>query len=87
MADYKVKLRPAFGKSYKHELINHLFFHPYTKIDHMVKALSVSRLTAAKYLERIVDLELLEKVRVGRTNYYVNKKLVDLLINHLEIDR
>lgn len=87
MAECKAKIRPAFGRSYKHDLLNHLFFHPYTKIDHMVRALGVSRLTASKYLEMIVDLGLLEKVKVGRTNYYVNRKLVDLLVNHLEIDR
>lgn len=87
MAEYKAAMRPVFGKNYRHELLNHLFYHPYTKIEHMMEAMSVSRLTASKYLERIVDLGLLEKMKVGRTNYYINRKLVDLLMNHMEIDR
>ncbi len=85
MDAFKQALRPAFGVVYKHELLNHLFFHPYTKIEYMQRAMSVSRPTAAKYLDAIVKLGLLEKVKVGRSNYYVNQKLVDLFINHAEI--
>ena len=85
MAEYKGVLRPAFGKVYHHEMLNHLFCHPYTKIEYMQKALSVQRLTAAKYLDKIVELGLLKKVKVGRTNYYINQKLVNLFVNHEEI--
>lgn len=85
MDEYKGILRPAFGRVYKHDLINHLFSQPYTKIDHLVKALGVSRLTASKYLCKIVELGLMEKNKIGRSNYYINKKLVDLLVNHMEI--
>lgn len=87
MARYKDVLRPAFGKVYRHELINHLFMQPYTKIEHMMRAMNVSRITATKYLERIVGLGLLEKVKLGKSNYYVNIKLAELLVNHVEIDR
>ena len=34
------------------------------------------------YLDKIVKLGLLGKVKVGRVNYYINEKLVDLLVNH-----
>ena len=82
---FKQVLRPAFGVVYKHELLNHLFSHPYTKIEYMQRAMSVSRPTAAKYLDTIVKIGLLDKVKVGRSNYYVNQKLVDLFVNHAEI--
>lgn len=82
MAEYKTVLRPEFGKSYRHDLLNHLFFHPYTKIDHTTEALGVTRMTASAYLDKIVKLGLLGKVKVGRVNYYINGKLVDLLVNH-----
>ena len=85
MQEYKGILRPAFGRIYKHELLNHLFYYPYTKIEHMEEAMSVKRLTAAKYLEKIVSLGLLEKAKIGRQNYYINNKLVDLLVNHEKI--
>jgi len=87
MSEYKGKMRPALGKIYNHDLLNHLFQQPYTKIDHMMNAMSVSRLTATRYLEKIVDLGLLDKVKLGRSNYFVNSKLVELLVNHMEIDR
>ena len=78
MSEYKSILRPAFGRQYKHELINNLFFHPYTKIEFIERDLMVTRKTAAAYLEKIVDLGLLTKEKTGKTNYYVNKRLVEI---------
>ena len=86
MAEYKEVLRPAFGKTYRHELLNNLFFHPYTKIEHMASAMMVKRLAASRYLEKIVDLGLVEKAKIGRVNYYINAKLVDLFLNHSELE-
>lgn len=82
MQEYKTKLRPVFGRQYKHELLNNLFFHPYTKIEFMQKDMMVQRKTATKYLDMIVDTGLLQKVRFGRSNYYINTKLMDLFIHH-----
>ena len=82
MAEYKSKLRPIFGRLYKHELINNLFFHPYTKIEYMQKDMMVQRKTATKYLEKIVEAGLLRKVKFGRSNYYINTKLMDLFIHY-----
>ena len=77
--DYKQQLRPVLGSRYTHELLNNLFFHPYTKIKYIEEALSVSRGTATSYLDQIVSLGLLEKTRSGRENYYINTRLVQLL--------
>ena len=81
MAEYKAVLKPLFGQQYKHELINNLFFHPYTKIEFMEKDMMVQRKTAAKYLDKIVQTGLLEKVKLGRSNYYINKELMSLFIS------
>lgn len=86
MAETKRILRPGMGKVYRHELLNHLFFQPYTKIEFMQEAMGVQRKTASKYLDQIVELGLLRKVKVGRDNYYINQKLVDLLMNHQDLD-
>lgn len=82
MREYKNVLRPLFGKLYKHELLNNLFFHPYTKIEFIERDMQVTRNTASKYLQMIVDTGLVEKVKVGKTNYYFNTKLIDLFLNH-----
>lgn len=79
MAAYKQQLRPAFGKLYRHELLNNLFFHPYTKIDFIERDMMVQRKTASRYLDKIVAMGLLEKVKLGTSNYYVNAPLVALL--------
>ena len=80
MTEYKNKLRPAFGKKYKHELLNNLFFHPYTKIEFMQKDMMLGRNTAAKYLNSIVDLGLLSKMKKGKENDYINDKLMNLFV-------
>lgn len=84
MAEYKGKIRPAFGLTYKHELLNNLFNHPYTKIEFVMNDLQISRLTATKYIDKIVSLGLLSKTKIGRTNYYFNNALIDLFINSSE---
>lgn len=81
MDSYKVVLRDNFGAKYSHELLNNLFNHPYTKIEFIQNDLQVTRLTASKYLEKIVSSGLLRKVKMNRQNYYINGKLMDLLIN------
>ena len=87
MMEYKSILRPIFGQQYKHELINNLFYHPYTKIEFLQKDMMVQRKTAGKYLDMIVETGLLRKIKLGRSNYYINIKLMDLFINQgLEID-
>ena len=82
MREYKNVLRPIFGKQYKHELLNNLFFHPYTKIEFIQRDMQVARNTASKYLDMIVETGLVEKVKVGKSNYYFNTKLINLFLNH-----
>ena len=81
MSEYKAILRPLFGSAYKHELINNLFFHPYTKIEFVCNDMQVQRKTGAKYLEMIVGTGLLSKVKIGRENFYINNRLYQLFLN------
>ncbi|CAN5728846.1 hypothetical protein BH23GEM10_BH23GEM10_09470 [soil metagenome] len=46
----------------------------------MMNDLRVSRLTATKYLNALSEGGLLEKHKMGRSNYYVNVSLVDILV-------
>lgn len=82
MNQYKSVLRPLFDKQYKHELLNNLFFHPYTKIEFMERDMMVERRTASKYLNMIVETGLLHKEKIGNVNYYINVGLVNLFLNH-----
>ena len=80
MAEYKRVIRPAFGGKYNHELLNGLFYHPYTKIGHVESNMQVSRQTASKYLDKIVGLGLLQKEKFGKENYYINTRLRNMFI-------
>lgn len=85
MNQYKSIIRPLFDKQYKHELLNNLFFHPYTKIEFMERDMMVERRTASKYLNMIVNTGLLHKEKIGNVNYYINVGLVNLFLNHSNI--
>lgn len=81
MQHYKHRMRDELPKIYSQDLINNLFRHPYTKIDFVVHELQVHRNTAAKYLEELVRLGLLEKHKIGKDNFFLNAALYDLLLN------
>lgn len=78
MLDIKNKLRSNY-KFYSQDLLNNLFKHPYTKIDFLVRDLGVRRATAAGYLNRLAEDGLLEKKKIHKTNYYINRPLFNLL--------
>lgn len=79
LLDYKHRIRSEF-KFYSQDLINNLFNHPYTKIEFVQQDLSVSRLTATKYMEALAEAGFLKKHKIGRSNYYVNVRLNEILV-------
>lgn len=81
MSEYKVRLRNLLGNKYKHDLLNNLFRHPYTKIEYVEKDMLVTRQTASRYLDMIVENGLLSKMKMGKENYYINDALCQLFIN------
>ena len=56
-----------------------LFKWPYCKIGIVEQELACSRITATRYLNEIAALGLLERVKMGRENYYINRDLIALL--------
>ncbi len=85
MMDYKHRIRQELPKIYSQDLLNNLFRHPYTKIEFVVNDLEVTRLTATKYLDQLVEKGLLEKQKVGRSNYYINNPLCDLFARNPDV--
>ena len=66
-------------KIYSQDLLNLIFRHPYTKIEYVQKEIGVTRLTATKYLEQLYREGFLRKQKLGRTNFYINDELFNLL--------
>jgi Fic family protein len=81
MLAFKQKMRAELPRIYSQDLLNNLFRHPYTKIDFVMAELGVSRITATRYLDELIGIELLVKRKIGRDNYYINNALYDLLGN------
>lgn len=82
MFEYKQLLRTNY-KFYSQDLLNNLFKHPYTKIGFIEKDLSVSRITAANYLNQLANDGLLKKEKLGTGNYYINEKLFKILTQRI----
>lgn len=82
MQEYKIKMREVLGHQYSHELLNNIFKHPYTKIDFVMQDLHVSRVTATKYLNLMVSNNMLNRIKMGKSNFYLNPELTRLFINH-----
>ncbi len=81
MMAYKHRIRAELPKIYSQDLLNNLFRHPYTKIESVQNDLRVSRLTAVKYLELLTEKGFIEKHKIGRYNYYVNRPLMGIFMD------
>lgn len=85
MMQHKKKIRAELPKIYSQDLINNLFKHPYTKIDFVVQDLQVTRQTASKYLDLLIDKKLLTLQKIGKENFYINNALFEYLYNAPDI--
>lgn len=81
MMKLKHRIRNNLPGIYSQDLINNLFRHPYTKIEFVVNELNISRPTATSYLNQLIKEGILNKFKMGRENYYINKDLFDLILH------
>jgi len=68
-------------KIYSKDLLEALFYHPYTKISFIEDTLSVTRKTASNYLKELESIGVLTSHKKGREVYYVHDELFDLFRN------
>lgn len=73
------KVRTEAEDIYSRELVDMLFVQPYCKISFLVDGGIASRNTASKYLNRLVELGILELEKIGNESLYLNKNLYELL--------
>lgn len=79
MEMYKEEFMTKLPKIYSDELLDSLFFEVYTRINYIENRCSVTRQTAATYLNSLVDAGLLEYEKIGRESIYKNTRLIELL--------
>ena len=83
MQEYKIRIRDNY-RFYSQDLMNNLFFHPYTKIEFLEKELNITRQTAAKYLDELSAGGFLVKEKMGNSNFYINKRLFDIFLQNAD---
>lgn len=72
-----MKVLDKFGN--RNALFELMFTMPYLKISLLVDRRIAHRETASIYLKKLEDADILRKISVGKSNYYINYRLMDLL--------
>ena len=76
--EIKQKIREKFS-FYSRDLVEALFLFPYTRIQNLQQHLKISRQTASVYLNKLVEEKILEKMQIGRNQYFINSQLFNIL--------
>lgn len=76
----KVKMQEQVPKIYSKDLLDVIFVYPYTKIEFLLDANIVgTRQSASTYLKELESIGILDSVKLGRSKYFINTKLYDML--------
>ncbi|EJN02517.1 Fic family protein [Phyllobacterium sp. YR531] len=80
-----LRIRNELPKIYSRELAEIIFINPYCRIGDLVGAGIAKRQAAATYLKMISEIGVLEEIKSGRENLYINPKLLGLLSERNEL--
>lgn len=75
-SDVKSKAKGIYSK----DLVEVIFRNPYCRIRFIKEAGLAERHTASRYLQTLEKIGVLKSVRVGREAYYINERLLKVLI-------
>jgi Fic family protein len=74
------RVKKELPKVYSKDLLELLFRQPYCKIRSLEVAGIAQRQTASTYLKELERIGLLHAIKIGREYYYINVKLLDILV-------
>lgn len=77
--EMEVSMKEILGASFNYGLLQLLFTMPYLKIELLERKQLAHRQTAATWLKKLTAGNILSPRKMGRSTYYVNYKLMDLL--------
>jgi len=72
-------VQAGLPKAYSAELVECLFVRPYCRISNLVDAGIAQRQAAARYLQQLVGIGVLEEEKRGREKLFLNTRLLELL--------
>ena len=75
-------MKNVLGSSFSHELLQLMFTLPYLKIELLVNREIAHRQTASTWLKKLTAAGIIKSQKIGRTTYYVNYKLMELMISN-----
>ncbi|MGI6714493.1 MAG: Fic family protein [Bacilli bacterium] len=81
MKDATKRIKELCPEIYSENLVNYLFFDFYTKNEYFRENLNISRNTASKYLNLLVQYGILIVEKVGKQKIYKNTYLYNLMSN------
>ena len=82
----KTEIKEKLPKIYSKDLVEILFMHPYTKIDFLVERLGLHRHTASSYLNELEQIGIMQSIKIGRSKYFINIELFDMLKKGVKFD-
>ncbi|MRG44786.1 Fic family protein [Chitinophaga sp. SYP-B3965] len=79
--EYERSVKHILGSSFNYDLVRLMFTLPYLKIELLEKRNIAHRQTASVWLKKLIDADILRPMKMGRTTYYINFRLMDLFVN------
>ncbi len=76
---YAVRIKKEFPNIYSTEIMNALFERPYCKISSLMPLKIATAQTLSRYLRTLTAAGMLECVKIGRENYYINTGLLSII--------
>ncbi len=73
------QMKEVLALSFSHDLLQLMFTLPYLKIELLEKREIAHRQTASVWLKKLTDAGIVKPRKIGRTTYYVNYRLMELL--------
>ncbi len=77
--EFELKMKEVLGSSFSYELLQLMFTLPYLKIELLESRGIAHRQTASNWLKKLTDAEIVKPQKIGRTTYYINYKLMEVL--------
>jgi len=75
------QVKQTLGASFSYQLLQLMFTLPYLKIELLEKRNIAHRQTASVWLRKLTEANILKPQKIGRTTYYINYQLMELLAN------
>ena len=77
--EFEKRMKEVLGSSFNYDLLQLMFALPYLKIELLEKKEIAHRQTASTWLKKLTDADIVRPQKMGRTTYYVNWRLMELL--------